>query len=107
MVDPSVLTAVRRYLLTLREHGVAVQFGVVFGSQATGQAKPWSDIDLVVVSAAFDQLANRQLVNLLWRLAARVDSRIEPIPCGLRRWREDGGSPILELARREGQQVVV
>jgi predicted nucleotidyltransferase len=107
MVDPSILGAVRRYLACLQEHGVAVEFGVVFGSQATGRADQWSDIDLVVVSPDFDDLADRQLVNLLWRLATRVDSRIEPIPCGARRWREDGGSPILELARREGQQIVV
>ena len=107
MVDPSVLTIVRLYLLTLQQHGLAVQFGVVFGSQATGRVHQWSDIDLVVVSPAFDRLTNRQPVNLLWRLAARVDSRIEPIPCGLHQWREDAASPILELARREGQEVAV
>jgi hypothetical protein len=44
--------------------------------------------------------------SLLWRVAARTDSRIEPIPCGERQWVEDRSSAILEIARREGQVVV-
>ncbi|MDY0270048.1 hypothetical protein [Trichloromonas sp.] len=50
----------------------------------------------------FDDLRDRSAVNLLWRLAARIDSRIEPIPCGSRQWREDDSSAIIEIARREG-----
>jgi hypothetical protein len=39
-------------------------------------------------------------------VAGRTDSRIEPIPCGERQWQEDGATPIVEIARREGQQVL-
>jgi hypothetical protein len=39
----------------------------------------------------------------LWRLAARVDSRIEPIPCGSRQWREDDSSAVIEMARLNGE----
>jgi hypothetical protein len=39
-------------------------------------------------------------------LAARTDSRIEPIPCGERQWWEDENSLVIEIARREGEQVV-
>jgi predicted nucleotidyltransferase len=85
--------------------GIAVSFGVIFGSQATGSADRWSDIDLLVVSPRFDGPRNRQDINLLWRIAARIDSRIEPIPCGERQWEEDQASPIVEIARREGLQV--
>ena len=107
MVTELVLRSVRRYLRRLQEHGIVVSFGVIFGSQVTGSADEWSDIDVLVVSPAFDRLTSRQLVNLLWRVAAQTDSRIEPIPCGLQRWYEDDVSPLVELARREGQQVVV
>jgi hypothetical protein len=48
-------------------------------------------------------MKDRSSLNQLWRLAARVDSRIEPIPCGSRQWREDDGSAIIEIARREGE----
>ncbi len=38
-------------------------------------------------------------------VAARTDSRIEPITCGSRQWREDDSSAILEIARREGEKL--
>lgn len=83
-----------------------MRFGVVFGSQAKGQANQWSDIDLLVVSPRFDGPRQRRDVDLLWRLAARTDSRIEPIPCGERQWKEDTSSAIVEIARRDGQEVI-
>jgi uncharacterized protein len=106
VVDSSVIAAVRDYLRSLQEHGLAVRFGVVFGSQAKGQANEWSDIDLLVVSPRFDRARERQDVDMLWHLAARADSRIEPLPCGERQWQEDDSSPIIEIARREGERVV-
>ena len=105
MVDESVVTSVRGYLQQFMVQGIAVSFGVIFGSQATGSANRWSDIDLLVVSPGFDGHRDRQDINLLWRIAARIDSRIEPIPCGERQWQEDGASPVVEIARREGLQV--
>jgi predicted nucleotidyltransferase len=103
MLEESVLTSVRRYLDALRDAGVEVELAVIFGSQARGEAREWSDIDLLVVSRQYDALISRSAINQLWRLAARVDSRIEPIPCGLRQWREDDSSAIIEIARREGE----
>ncbi len=106
MVNQSAVNAVQNYLHALQADGLPVQFGVMFGSQATGWADRWSDIDLLVVSPRFDGPRNRRDVDLLWRLAARTDSRIEPIPCGERQWVEDTSSAIIEIARREGQPIV-
>jgi predicted nucleotidyltransferase len=107
MVDESVVTIARDYLQALDRHGLAVRFGVVFGSWATGRAHRWSDIDLLVVSPRFDRSLSRRDVDLLWRQAARTDSRIEPIACGLEQWQEDDSSDIIEIARREGQRITL
>jgi len=108
VVDPAVVAAVRRYLATLqRDHAIDVRRGVVFGSYARAEADYWSDIDLVVVAPRFDGGISREDVSLLWRVAARTDSRIEPIPCGERQWLEDQSSAILEIARREGVPVTL
>jgi len=107
MVEQPVVNVVQHYLQSLQGAGLAVRFGVIFGSQAAGKAGLWSDIDLVVVSPRFDNPRSRQDVNLLWRQAARIDSRIEPIACGERQWQQDDSSAIIEIARREGTQVVV
>ena len=106
MLEQSILKSVQNYLAAVAANGISVERGVVFGSQATGHAREWSDIDLMVVSAQFDDMKDRSGINLLWRLAARIDSRIEPIPCGSRQWREDDSSAIIEIARREGEMLV-
>ena len=105
MLEQSVLTAVSNYLSAIRDNGIPVERAIVFGSQAFGKAHEWSDIDLLVVSPRFDAIKGRSSINLLWRLAARVDSRIEPILCGSRQWLEDDSSAIIEIARQQGEVV--
>lgn len=105
MVDEAVALVVRRYLSTLKSQGIPVAFGVIFGSHAVGKAEQWSDIDLLVVSPSYDQERKRADINFLWRVAARTDSRIEPIPVGLEQYDKDDGSAIIEIARREGQVI--
>jgi predicted nucleotidyltransferase len=78
---------------------------MVFGSQVTGKADTWSDIDLLVVSPVFDGEKRREDVNTLWKVAARTDSRIEPVAAGERQFVEDGGAAIIEIARREGERI--
>ena len=106
MADATVLEIVRQYLRNIAGQGIRPHMGILFGSYASGHAGQWSDIDLLVVSAAFDGAFSREMVNCLWRVAARTDSRIEPIPCGQRQWTDDNATPIIEIARREGVQVM-
>lgn len=105
MVDESIAGTVRRYLHELNKKGIPADFAVVFGSQVSGHPNVLSDIDLLVVSPKFDQLRSREDVNVLWRVAARTDSRIEPIAVGVLQYEEDDSSAIVEIARREGQKV--
>jgi hypothetical protein len=105
MVDESVVRIVQQYLRSLSLQGIPVEYGIVFGSQSTGRSDKWSDIDLLVVSKSFDRERQRSDINLMWRVAAHVDSRIEPIPVGQRQFEEDDSSAIIEIARREGQKI--
>ena len=103
MLKPDVVKAIDTYLQALKGAGLEIEFAVVFGSQLTGATHQWSDIDLLVVSPQFDHMQDRSLLNLLWRTTAKIDSRIEPIPCGLKQWREDDVSTIIDIARRHGE----
>ncbi|MBE0501365.1 MAG: nucleotidyltransferase domain-containing protein [Desulfuromonadales bacterium] len=103
MLESSVLISVKKYLSAVRAQGIDVECAVVFGSHSNQTTNEWSDIDLLVVAPQFDLMRDRNGINLLWRTAARIDSRIEPIPCGSRQWREDDSSAIIEIARRQGE----
>lgn len=60
---------------------------------------------MIVVSPEYDRARTYENTALLWRVAGVVDPRIEPIACGEVQWREDDGTPIIEIARREGVVV--
>lgn len=105
MADQKVIAAVEKYLQCLSENGLGVAFGVIFGSQVTGRANDLSDIDLIVVSPQFDGRISREIIDKLWHIAARTDSRIEPIPCGQDQWQNNKSDAILEIARNEGLTV--
>lgn len=106
MADPKVIAAVKKYLNRLAQNGLSVAFGVIFGSQVTGHASELSDIDLIVVSPQFDGKISRDIINKLWHIAARTDSRIEPIPCGQKQWQNNTSDAIIEIARNEGMTVM-
>ena len=105
MVEKSVLRIVRKYLKAVAGHGIPVKAGVLFGSYATGKMNKWSDIDLLVVSSRFDKKYKRKDIDLLWHVAADVDSRIEPIAVGERQYHESNDSYIIFEARREGKLI--
>jgi predicted nucleotidyltransferase len=107
MVTGDVIDSLRAYARTIRESEIPVSFFVVFGSHATGRASEWSDIDVVVVSPYFDEHREFGASARLWSLTRGNDSRIEPIPCGLREWDTDDARMILEIARREGERVEI
>jgi len=107
VAQSDVIEAVQAYLQCLRTLGFRVSFGVLFGSHARGNAGLWSDIDLVVVSPAFDGEKRRADIDLLWTATLEADDRIEPIPCGVEEWSNDDSRAVVEIARREGRRIEV
>ena len=107
MAEESVILSVRQYLNELMRLGIPIRCGILFGSHARENTHEWSDIDLLIISPRYDESYSREDINLLWRTAARTDNRIEPVPVGLKRWKTDDESTIIEVARREGIQVNV
>ena len=104
MVEQSVVTAVQNYLTEVSKR-FPVTFGALYGSQTTGKSNYWSDIDLIVVSKTFDRDYTYDDEADLWRIAGRTDIRIEPIACGEKRWQNEQVSPIILIAKREGQII--
>jgi len=107
MADKRIVESIQQYLQVVKQKGIPVKYGVLFGSYARGEEHEWSDIDLLVVSPLYDKHRNYKDIVKLWRIAAHTDVRIEPIPVGEKQYKEDDSSLIIEVARREGQIIPV
>jgi len=107
MVDTAIITGVKNYLKAISNAGISIECGVIFGSYTCGSATSLSDIDVLVISPDFDGVVPREILQTLWRIAAKTDSRIEPIPCGQRQGENDHSNEIIETARSTGQKVFV
>ena len=107
MAEEAIIKSVRKYLNYLKDNGFNVSYGILFGSQVTGTATELSDIDLIVVSPDFDKKIECRTLDKLWQFAGRTDYRIEPFPCGLKRWEKDDYTPIIDIARHEGTIVTL
>ncbi len=105
MADKRVVKSIQEYLQVVKQKGIPVKYGVLFGSHAKGQEHEWSDIDLLVVSPLYDKHRTYKDIVKLWRIAAHTNVRIEPIPVGERQYREGDSNMIIEIARREGQII--
>lgn len=105
MDERTILRVVQNYLEIVRRAGIHVDRAILFGSHVRREAHPDSDIDIIVIAPEFDEPNNEKWMNLLWELRAKSDSRIEPVPVGQRQWQEDNTSSIIEIARREGEEI--
>ena len=75
-VAPDILESVERFLSVVQRK-LHVDAAYIYGSQVAGLAKPWSDIDVAVVSSDFSEdLFEDRLILMQW--ATAIDDRIEP-----------------------------
>lgn len=75
-ISTAVQRSIKEFLAVVREERWFTA-AYLYGSEVRGQAGPWSDIDVAIISPDFaDDLFAAQLA--LMQLAARLDERIEP-----------------------------
>lgn len=79
ILTPKIHQEISAYRKLLDKAKVKVEAIIVFGSQVKGTAKPYSDIDICVVSGDFGKNHHDELVALL-RLTNVDTTNIEPHP---------------------------
>ena len=67
------------YLLLLEKEGINLEKAIVFGSYVKGNIKPWSDIDICLISKQFGKDIFQEGVRIS-RISRKVDLLIEPHP---------------------------
>jgi len=79
ILNGPVKTLIKKYQKVLKENDIPVDKLILFGSRAKGKAKPWSDIDLCVVSKKFGKNSFDESV-FLGKLTLDIEPLIEAHP---------------------------
>lgn len=101
-LNPSIADVVRSYFRVVAKV-IPVERIIVFGSYATGKYKPWSDIDVAVVSRRLGRDHHVERV-MLSRFVDSIDLRIEPHPFSPQEM-ADRWDPLATEIRRYGIRV--
>ncbi len=104
VVNSEIRNIIRKYVKHLKSEGVDVVEAILFGSYAHGVPKPWSDIDLCVVSPQFGKDCFEESLRL-FKMKYAVDWRIEPHPYSPDGLREKY-DPLADQIRKHGIKVV-
>jgi len=78
-IPDKVTLIIKQFLKELNKEDIKVEQAILFGSYAQGTFNDWSDIDLAVVSKAFEgeRFKDRSKIR---RIKLMVSSDLEPIP---------------------------
>jgi len=106
----SALRDVVRQQLETKDLLVRVHFVVLFGSVARGEARPDSDVDLLVVaeSARYEPRVNDALQEVAERAERTLGVRLSPLVMALPRLRRRyrAGDPLLHNIEAEGRVLL-
>jgi len=106
MVQREIIEKIKGCIYLLNSKGYNINKAFLYGSFARNEANDDSDIDLMLVSDAFDN-SDIEEKAIVWVLAAEVDPRIEPYMVGTKRFLTDNYSPLLEIVRTEGIEIEI
>ena len=100
MVARSIAGVIRRYKKVLKDAGFPACRMYLFGSYAKNEARKDSDIDVCLVSAAFEKRKNsyRKRAALI---AFEIDPRIEVVAATPQQFHRDKLSPLFSRIRNE------
>lgn len=80
-IDPATIEVIHEYVKRVKAAGIPVTEVRLFGSRARGNFKPWSDIDIALISPNFGHDTFEEMGQLL-KIAAHMKKPypIEPVP---------------------------
>jgi len=103
MAKNEVIKILRTYIRLLRAEGIKVDKTFLYGSYLTNKATIESDIDLMIVT---ENENDDNLAGLIWKLTKKVNSKIEPFLIGTKRFNSNDNSPLVDLVKRTGIEIV-
>ncbi|OGI74158.1 hypothetical protein A3D42_01760 [Candidatus Nomurabacteria bacterium RIFCSPHIGHO2_02_FULL_41_18] len=96
VLPENIIKAAKSFRSSLENDRILIDSMIIFGSQAKGNTRPESDIDICVVSPSFGR-NDLEEMQMLFRKARRVDSRIEPYPLNPKNLKEVDNPIVSEI----------
>ena len=103
MAKREVIELLRQYIYLLRYEGIEVYKAFLYGSYLSNTATDDSDIDLMIVT---DNENDDYMAGKIWSLTKKVNSKIEPFLVGKSRFDNNENSPLIDLVKRTGLEIV-
>ena len=103
MAKNEVIEILRSYIHLLRVEGISVDKAFLYGSYSSNTATSESDIDLMIVT---ENENDDNLAGRIWKLTKKVNSKIEPFLVGTNRFNSNDNSPLIDLVKRTGIEII-
>jgi predicted nucleotidyltransferase len=104
MVEETIVKIVRKFIYALKRTGIQVDKVILYGSYKDGRQRKDSDIDVAIISREFGIDPVEEGMNL-FRIAGKVDSRIEPVPISIDSYQNDTWIPLIYEIRENGMEL--
>jgi len=104
VAKPKAVKSIKRFIKALTQEGITVDRVVLYGSYARGKTRPDSDIDVAVISKDFGKDRVEEGMTL-FRIAGKIDPRLEPIPISSDSYENDTWIPLIYEIKEKGIEL--
>jgi len=98
------IRVIKEFINALKREGINIDRVILFGSYAKGHARPESDIDIAIISKDFGKDRVEEGMTL-FRIAGKIDPRLEPIPFSTKVFENDTWIPLIYEIRQKGIEL--
>jgi predicted nucleotidyltransferase len=78
-IPVKIARLLHKYIQKLEENRIPIRHAVLFGSYAAGSVNEWSDIDIALVSDAFEGVRIRDR-NKIRKITLDISADLSPLP---------------------------
>lgn len=96
---------VQEYKDELRQHNIRITRTILYGSYAKGNPKPYSDIDLIVISPDFIRFPTLKRQELLAQISMNIDAPLEVIGYTPGEMRKSNHTIFGQIIRETGKVI--
>ena len=98
------IRAIKEFINALKREGINIDRVILFGSYAKGNVRPDSDIDIAIISKDFGKDRVEEGMTL-FRIAGKIDPRLEPIPFSTKMYENDTWIPLIYEIKQKGIEL--